>query len=451
MAVTIVGTAVYPVDTSTTVDTITLPTGIQAGDGALLFFGYASGAITVTIADTALSTPFVQVGATATFSGHQSQVWVAQNLAAADSGKSFTLTQSTGVRMACFVIVYRGVSRTAMVNAFASRTSTALSTTAMVTPTVTASVGGCVELGLVCATRTSQTPQIATVTPPAGTTLGAQDFEPAAGAAVTTAAVGAWEGHNFTPAAVNATLGGDTYTTDVGASYSAWALALAPSSTGPTVDAGAQQVVPAGSVATLAGSESAAAGTTITGRAWTQVSGPALGTGTLATTAAYSPTVTTPGEYVLRYTVTASDGTSASETVSVFATTANARPSGTAAAGIWTASTGTSLSAVLADELDTTYIQAVNPSGAPYVCNLDPAPVGGKTIAYRLQLDPATPGTATFLVEYLNGGNGTVIASKNETVSTSAILAGSFTLTDAQAAAVTDPLRHQLRITATAA
>jgi hypothetical protein len=398
MAVTIVGTAVYPVDTSTTVDTVTLPTGIQAGDGALLFFGYASGAITVTIADTALSTPFVQVGATATFSGHQSQVWVAQNLAAADSGKAFTLTQSTGVRMACFVIIYRGVSRTAMVNANASRTSTALSATAMATPTVTATVAGCVEIGLVCATRNAQTPQIATVTPPAGTTLGAQDFEPAAGAAVTSAAVGAWEGHNFTPAAVNATLGGDTYTTDVGASYSAWALALGPSSTGPN-----------------------------------------------------SPTVTTPGEYVLRYTVTASDGTSASETVSVFATTANARPSGTASAGIWTPSTGTSRSALLADELDTTWIEAVNPAGAPYVCDLDPAPVGGKTIAYRLQLDPATPGTATFLVEYLNGGNGAVIASKNETVSTSAVLAGSFTLTDAQAAAVTDPLRHQLRVTATAA
>jgi hypothetical protein len=98
MAISIVGTATGVDTASATVDTITLPAGIQAGDGLLLFFGYASGAITTTLTDNGLSVPLTQVGATATFSGHQSQVWVAQNLAAADSGKVITFTQSTGVR-----------------------------------------------------------------------------------------------------------------------------------------------------------------------------------------------------------------------------------------------------------------------------------------------------------------------------------------------------------------
>jgi hypothetical protein len=448
MAISVVGTAL-PVDTSANVDTITMPAGIQAGDGALLFFGYASGAITVAITDSGLSKPFTQVGATATFSGHQSQVWSAQNLVAADSGKTVTITQSTNVRMACFVVVYRGVSKTGMVNAFDSRTSTLLGATSMATPTVVSTVAGCVEVGLVCATRNSQTPQIATVTPPAGTTLGAQDFEPVAGAAVTTQAVGAWEGRNFTPAAVNATLGGDTYTTDVGSSYSAWTLALAPSSTGPTVDAGADQTVAAGATVTLSGTESAAAGTTIASRAWTALTYPGTTAPTLTggTTATATFTAVA-GEYTFRYRVTDSAGVFNDSTVTVYATAVEARPAATVSAGPWTATGATTIHAALADESDTTYAVAVNPSGASFTVDLGPAPVGAKTVSYRLQVDPTTPGTGTFLVEYLNG-TGTVVASWNENATTTAATY-THALTDTQNANLTDPNNHRLRFTGTA-
>jgi hypothetical protein len=427
MAITVVGTATAADTGSATVDTITVPAGVAAGDGMLLFFGYASGAITTTLTDNGLSTPLTQVGTTATYSGHQSQVWSAQNLAAADAGKVITMTQSTGVRQGATLIVYRGVSRAGMVNAFAPKTST-VGTTTPSTPTVATTVAGCVEIGLVCATRGASTPQIATITPPAGSTIGVSTFSPAAGAAVTAQAVASWEGHNLTAAASGATVGGDTYTTDAAAAYSAWVVALAPLSVGPIVDAGADQTLPAGAV-TLTGSETPAAGTTITARAWTALTYPGTTAPTLtgATTATATFTAV-PGVYTFRYRVTDSAGIFNDATTTVNATTTS--------------------DAALADESDTTWAQAPTPTGSLTV-DLPPAPVGAKTITYRLQMDPTTPGTATYLVEYLNGGTGAVIASKNETVTTG-ILAGTLVLSDTQNANLTNPITHQLRFTATA-
>jgi hypothetical protein len=447
MAITVVGTATAADTGSATVDTITVPAGVAAGDGLLLFFGYASGAITTTLTDNGLSTPLTQVGTTATFSGHQSQVWSAQNLAAADAGKVITMTQSTGVRQGATLIVYRGVSRTGMVNAFAPKTST-VGTTTPSTPTVATTVAGCVEIGLVCATRGASTPQIATITPPAGSTIGVSTFSPAAGAAVTAQAVASWEGHNLTAAASGATVGGDTYTTDAAAAYSAWVVALAPLSVGPIVDAGADQTLPAGAV-TLTGSETPATGTTITARAWTALTYPGTTAPTLtgATTATATFTAV-PGIYTFRYRVTDSAGIFNDATTTVNATTTSARPSGTPSAGSWTATGATTIHGALADESDTTWAQAPTPTGSLTV-DLPPAPVGAKTITYRLQMDPTTPGTATYLVEYLNGGTGAVIASKNETVTTG-ILAGTLVLSDTQNANLTNPITHQLRFTATA-
>jgi hypothetical protein len=450
MAITVVGTAIIADTATTTVDTVTMPAGIQAGDGALLFFGYASGAITTTITDNGLSKPFTQVDVTATFSGHQSQLWVAQNLAAADSGKVITLTQSTGVRQAGFVVVYRGVSKTGMVNAVDSRTSTLLSASSMTTPSVTATAAGCAELAFICATRGSQTPQIATITPPAGVTLGAQEVDPTAASGTTsTQAVAAWEGRNLTAAAINSTIGGDVYTTDVGAPYSAWTVALAPGSTGPTVDAGADQTVAAGATVTLTGTESAASGTTIASRAWTALTYPGTTAPTLtgATTATATFTAAA-GEYTFRYRVTDSAGVFNDSTVTVYATAVEARPAATVSAGPWTATGAASIHAALADESDTTYAVAVNPSGASFTVDLGPAPVGAKTVSYRLQVDPTTPGTGTFLVEYLNG-TGTVVASWNENATTTAATY-THALTDTQNANLTDPNNHRLRFTGTA-
>jgi hypothetical protein len=447
MAITIVGTATSVDTASGTVDTLTLPTGIAAGDGVLLFFGYASGAITTTLTDNGLSTPLTQVGATATFSGHQSQLWSAQNLTAADSGKVITMTQSTGVRQGALAVVYRGTSKTGMVNAFASKTSTAGTPTPSV-PTVVTTVAGCAEIGLVCATRGASTPQIATITPPAGSTIGVSAYAPAAGAAVTAQAVASYEGHNLTAAANGATIGGDTYTQDQSAAYSAWVVALAPLSTGPIVDAGSDQTLPAGPV-TLSGSETPAAGTTISTRAWTALTYPGTTAPTLTGGTTATATFTAvPGVYTFRYRVTDSAGIFNDATVTVNATTATARPSGTPSAGSWTATGATTIHAALADDVDTTWAQAPTPTGS-LTLDLQPSPVGAKTITYRLQLDPATPGTGTYLVEYLNGGTGAVIASKNETVTTG-ILAGTLTLTDTQNANLTNPITHQLRFTATA-
>jgi hypothetical protein len=447
MAITVVDTASGVDTASTTVDTITLPAGIQAGDGLLLFFGYASGAITTTLTDNGLSVPLTQVGATATFSGHQSQVWAAQNLAAADSGKVITFTQSGPVREANFVVVYRGVSKTGMVNAFASKTST-VATTTLSTPTVATTAGGCVEVGLVCATRGATTPQIATITPPAGTTIGASFFTPAAGAAVTSQAVVAVEGHNLTAVNSATTLGNDTYTSDVTSAYSAWTIALAPSSTGPIVDAGADQTVPSGATVTLSGTETAATGTTIASRAWSFTSSPGTApTLTGGTTATATFTAATAGTYTLRYRVTDSAGIFNDSTVTVYATTANARPNNTPSAGGWTAVGATSIHAALADEVATTYAETSdNPQGDTFVVDLPPAPVGAKTVFYDVQASAAAP-VGSLLVEYLSGT--AVVASWTE-APTTAVIARTRVLTDAQNALVKDPNHRQLRFTGTA-
>lgn len=446
MAVTIVGTAGTVDTASATVDTYTMPAGIAAGDGALLFMTYASGAITQTLTDNGLSSPFVAVAPIATFVGHQSQVFAAGNLTTADAGKVITATQSTTVRVAGVLVVYRGVSRTALVNAFASKTSTAASASPL-TPTVTTTAAGCVEVSFIGMTRGSSTPQIATITPPTGSVVGATSYSPAAGAAVTTAATAAFEGHNFTVAVNGATLGGDTYTTDQSAVYSAWTLALAPG-TASSADAGADQTIPAGQTVVLSGTDSAAAGTTITARAWTALTYPGTTAPTLtgATTATATFTAVA-GEYTFRYRITDSTGATNDSTVTVYATTVDARPSATPSAGIWTPFGGpTTIHAALADELDTTGAQAVNPSGASFTLDLPPAPVGAKTIDYRVQVDPATGGNGTWLVEYLAPG---VVASKTTTSSTTGVVAGQLVLTDTQNALVTDPLNHQLRFTGT--
>jgi hypothetical protein len=447
MAITVVGTAIAVDTGSITVDTVTMPTGIAAGDGALLFFGYASGAITTTITDNGLSSPFTQVGATATFSGHQSQVWSVQNLVAADSGKVITLTQSAAVKEGVVLVVYRGVSKTAMVNAFASKTSTVGTTTPTI-PTTATTAGGCVEIGLLCSTRGASSPQISTVTPPAGTTIGVSSFAPTAGATGQQQSVVSVEGHNLTALTSGTTIGGDTFTTDVAAAYSAWTLALAPSSTGPIVDAGADQTVPSGATVTLSGSETAATGTTIASRAWSFTSSPGTApTLTGGTTATASFTAATAGTYVLRYRVTDSAGIFNDSTVTVYATTANARPNNTPSTGGWTAVGATTIHAALADEVATTYAETSdNPQGDTFVVDLPPAPVGAKTVFYDVQASAAAP-VGSLLVEYLSGT--TVVASWTE-APTTAVIARTRVLTDAQNALVKDPNHRQLRFTGTA-
>jgi hypothetical protein len=115
----------------------------------------------------------------------------------------------------------------------------------------------------------------------------------------------------------------------------------------------------------------------------------------------------------------------------------------------WTVVGAATVHAALADESDTSWVEAVNPAGASILVDLAPSPVGAKTVNYRVQLDPATPGSGTWLVEYLSAG--VTRASKNVTATTSGIVAGTLVLTDAENAAVTDPNNQQLRFTATSA
>jgi hypothetical protein len=217
-----------------------------------------------------------------------------------------------------------------------------------------------------------------------------------------------------------------------------------------TVSAGADVTAPAGQAVTITGTATSSG--TIATRAWTVVSsvGGAAPTLTGAATATVSLTPAAAGKYTLRFTVTDSLGGTGSDDVTVYATTATeARPIATVSSSGWTVVGAATVHAALADELDTSWVEAVNPAGASILVDLAPSPVGAKTVNYRVQLDPATPGSGTWLVEYLSAG--VTRASKNVTATTSGVVAGTLVLTDAENAAVTDPNNQQLRFTATSA
>lgn len=460
MAITRVAVA-SNADTGTTDTTLTLtmPAGIAAGDGALLGFSCASGAPVPTITSNGLSVTPVPVGSgVATFPGHQSRLWALPNLAAADSGKVLTVsTGTTAVKVALALIVLRGVSGTNLVDVATSKTSTA----AVVNPSnpaLTTSIDGAGILEFFFPTRGNSVPQIAVVTKPStAETLDVQAFTSelsgATGAFIGHDSSGTGVGTNFRAWAADSTVTPVTYTVDQAAVYSAWTVAVVPKVTGPTVDAGGTQTLPAGQLVTLTGTDTPAAGTTIASRQWTVITYPGATAPTLAGATTATATFTPPaggGKYVLRYRVTDSTGAFNDATAVVYATTTDARPNATPNAGIWTAVGATTLHAAVADDSDTTWAQAVNPSGSSFTLAVPPAPVGGKTVSYRVQVDPTTPGTGTWLVEYLNGGNGAVVASKNETTTATGVIAGSIVLTDAQNAVLTDSLEHQLRFTGTA-
>jgi hypothetical protein len=216
-----------------------------------------------------------------------------------------------------------------------------------------------------------------------------------------------------------------------------------------TVSAGSDVTAPAGQAVTITGTATSSAGTIAT-RAWTvasYVGGAAWGL-TGGTTATVTFTPAAPGKYTLRFTVTDSLGGTGSDDVTVYATTASRGPPHRH--GVLErvdrrrrilprGSPGGRVRHHLG--------RGANPAGASILVDLAPAPVGAKTVNYRVQLDPTTPGTGTWLVEYLSSG--VVRASKNVTATTSGIVAGTLVLTDTQNATVTDPNNHQLRFTAT--
>src|SRR5215210_1255258 len=311
--------------------TLTMPTGVAAGDGALLAFTCASSAATVTITSNGLSVDPVAVGTgVASFAGHSSRLWALNNLAAADSGKILTFTASTNLKMSLAVVVYRGVSTSNIVDAQASKTST-VATTTPTNPAVTTVAANAGVTSWWFPTRGNSTPQIVTVTKPSGETIDTQAFTSelsgANGVFASHDSFGTGVATNFRTWSAGSTVPAVTYTLDQSAVYSAWTVTLVPGSTG----------------------------TTITTRAWTALTYPGTTAPTLtgATTATATFTAATAGEYTFRYRVTDSTGAFTDATTTVYATAAEARPTGTVSAGVWTAGGGAaSLHAALADESD---------------------------------------------------------------------------------------------------
>src|SRR5215210_3909245 len=252
--------------------TLTMPTGIAAGDGAIIGVGMASSAATVALSSTLSVTP-TQIGTTASFAGHASRLYALPNLVAGDSGKVITFTASTNLKMSVGVAVYRGVSLTDIVDAAVSKTST-VGTATPTNPPVTTVAAGAGIASFWFPTRGNTTPQIATVTKPTGETVDAQAFTTelsgANGIFLSHDSFGTGAAPNFRVWAAASTVPAVTYTLDQSAVYSAWTVSLAPiANATPTADAGANQTVSSGTTVTLIGTDAPAAGTTVTGRQWT--------------------------------------------------------------------------------------------------------------------------------------------------------------------------------------
>lgn len=121
------------------------------------------------------------------------------------------------------------------------------------------------------------------------------------------------------------------------------------------------------------------------------------------------------------------------------------RPNNTVTSAGWTTSTGTSFSALLADESDTTYAETVdNPNGTqPLLQEYPELAAGNITVSTRMQATAAAP-LVSVTVALLQGA--TVIGSRTTTLNT-APTDFSWTTTAAETAAITDRTQLRTRIT----
>jgi hypothetical protein len=135
-----------------------------------------------------------------------------------------------------------------------------------------------------------------------------------------------------------------------------------------------------------------------------------------------------------------------------------ARPDGDVSVGAWTTNAGgtTNLFQTIdeASAGDADFVRSeLSPSSSAYECSLsdieDPQSSAGHVVRYRYAKDAAGGQTVDLTVQ-LRQGTSTVIASATHTNISETVTAGSFTLSGAEADAITDYTDLRLRFIATA-
>lgn len=216
--------------------------------------------------------------------------------------------------------------------------------------------------------------------------------------------------------------------------------------TAPTVTAGAPATASPSSPFSLPFTATDAEGDALTYSAVADPGNPAaLGTLTVTATAVTGTSPAAAGKYLVN--VTANDGqASTTRPLTLYVTSTSTTPTAVKSnAGAWT-STGGTIPAALADADPATYAESLdNPSGS--VLGVTGTPYAASAtarVSYQVSQSAASPARSVVVGLYQNG---TLIASKTETLTTT-VTSGFFDLTAPQLAAWTDRTEPEIRFTA---
>lgn len=201
--------------------TVSIPSGVQAGDGMLLLLQIsASNTYTLTV-----PSGWTQIGSTLNDGGNGDSYLYWRAATSSDPGTSFDITTDVDVNMAAVLVAYSGIDTSALVHAWdVTQVTSGSGTTSHVTPTVTTSVDGSLVVEAITArgsTVTSWTVDSAIVK--RQDVYGEQSGAPSIVAADNDAGGPA------------GTYGGHTFTSDVQCVGARWTIALQPLSAQQTV------------------------------------------------------------------------------------------------------------------------------------------------------------------------------------------------------------------------
>lgn len=220
MTFSIVGTAAAVATTSYTTRTITLPTGIAAGDTVFLLGVRSGGAATLVLTDGS----YTQIGQHS-YSGHNSELWYKQNAQSADSGAVLTVTSSAAARYSLFAVVVRGLSATAALDGhsdFISATGeggTAQPGNSKVASTFTTTASDVLLQFAAVTGGVTAAPAAMTFIHATGVTLAIDGYDTNAGGDADGAIF-----YNSTTAGSGTSLGGNTFTTDATTGSGNWTI-----------------------------------------------------------------------------------------------------------------------------------------------------------------------------------------------------------------------------------
>lgn len=281
MAFSVVGTATFADSTASTTRTVTVPAGVQNGDGLFLFASYAGGTTTIS---SVTGLTLTEVGSRATQSGHSSYLFKRVNMASSEAGTVLTITTSTSIKSAGGLIVMRGVNATDFVDAFQNTTSSG-STVAV--PSVVTTVSGCIELSFVAGSRGANNQPVSDWTPPSGTTRNFQANNPfaASGSGLT----GIAGGHDPTVKASGATIGNHSWTADQTSTNSSWTVSVKTDGVvTPTLTRQLVGVYDSSSIVVVSKTENVASGIRLAVSTASNMSSPTYGTLVAPATGGYT-------------------------------------------------------------------------------------------------------------------------------------------------------------------